>query len=428
MPDFASFQPDTPRFDDVAEQYQQLHQRLEGADGSAEAIATVEAWDALMRKLYTWSAVVEIRYRQDTQNPEYEKAREYRDALDPKLTDLAVAMKRRLMESPHRPALADHFGAHVFDLWKCDAASFDPVIENDLVEQSRLTAEYTALLASARFDFRGESLTLSELRKFAEHPDRTVRYDAEQLRWGWFAEQREQLDGLYSQLVGTRHGMAKKLEFENYIRLGYLLMQRVDYDAADVERFRAGIRAHVVPLTVEIRKQQAARLGIDPLMAWDEGLSDPSGNPQPQGDHDWMVDRASEMFAEIGHGLDAFFDGMKSSNLMDLKSRNGKAGGGFCEGLPEFGMPFIFANFNGTKGDVEVFTHEMGHAFQNYSSRNLPLSDYLWPTTEACEIHSMGLEFSHLAPDGSILWRPGRAIPTPAPNRIVVVPALRNGR
>jgi M3 family oligoendopeptidase len=56
-------------------------------------------------------------------------------------------------------------------------------------------------------------------------------------------------------------------------------------------------------------------------------------------------------------------------------------------------MPFVYANFNGTKGDVEVFTHEIGHAFQNYSSRHQAPIDYIWPTMESCEIHSMSLEF-----------------------------------
>ncbi|MEM9015985.1 MAG: M3 family metallopeptidase [Verrucomicrobiota bacterium] len=127
-------------------------------------------------------------------------------------------------------------------------------------------------------------------------------------------------------------------------------------------------------------------------MFWDRDVHAAGGNPKPLGDHDWMVDRATEMFDEIGHGLDTFFEEMKAREAMDLKSRRGKAGGGFCEFLHGFGFPFIFANFNGTRSDVEVFTHEVGHAFQSYRSRDLPMSDIVWPTTEACEIHSMALE------------------------------------
>ena len=84
---------------------------------------------------------------------------------------------------------------------------------------------------------------------------------------------------------------------------------------------------------------------------------------------------------------------MADCELLDLKARNGKAGGGFCANVPRYGVPFIFANFNGTQDDVNVFTHECGHAFQNWSSRDQSLLLYQWPTYEAAEIHSMSLEF-----------------------------------
>ncbi|HTC81785.1 MAG TPA: M3 family metallopeptidase, partial [Acidimicrobiia bacterium] len=111
-----------------------------------------------------------------------------------------------------------------------------------------------------------------------------------------------------------------------------------------------------------------------------------------QGDHDWMLARAAEMFDAMGD-LGPFFRRMARGGFLDLADRTGKAGGGFCTSFPTEGMPFVFANFNGTKGDVEVFSHEMGHAFQSYESRDLPLADYLWPTSESAEIHSMSLEF-----------------------------------
>jgi peptidase M3-like protein len=160
-----------------------------------------------------------------------------------------------------------------------------------------------------------------------------------------------------------------------------------------VERFRAQVRDVVVPLATDIHRRQGKKLGIEPLMFWDEGLHDPAGNPKPLGDADWMIDRAGEMFSRLGADMDKFFVQMREGHLMDLKSRDGKGGGGFCEVVPSFGMPFIFANFNGTKQDAMVFTHEMGHAFQCYSSLAQTLWEHVYPTCETCEIHSMGLEF-----------------------------------
>ena len=391
--DFRDYRVTAPQYDDVAAEYRPLTDRLEAAQSADEAIAVVEAWDALRRRLYSWTALVGIRFNQDTRNEQYKKDRDYCDELEPRLTNLAVDMKRRVMASPHRAALAERFGGHAFELWECDVASFDPAIEGDLTEQSKLSAQYTALLASGKFDFQGESLTLSQLVKFAQHPDRAVRHDAARLQWNWFGENREHFDAIFDGLVRLRHRMAEKLGRQSFIEVGYQRMQRVGYGQGEVERFRAQVREHVVPFTVEIRRRQAARLGTDPLMAWDEALHEPAGNPKPQGDHDWMIDRASEMFAQMGSGLDEFFTAMRARHLMDLRSREGKGAGGFCEILPEFGMPFIYANFNGTERDVLVFTHEMGHAFQSYSSLHTPLCDYIFPTAESCEIHSMSLEF-----------------------------------
>jgi M3 family oligoendopeptidase len=187
--------------------------------------------------------------------------------------------------------------------------------------------------------------------------------------------------------------MAKKLGYNDYIGLGYKRMKRVDYNQQDVEQFRAEVREHLVPLAVELRRKQAAALGVDKLIFWDDAVHDAAGNPAPHGEHDWMVERATQMFDTMGSDLGGFFRLMVQGKLTDLKNRDGKAGGGFCTAFPSYGLPFIFANFNGTKHDVEVFTHEMGHAYQAYQSRHQPLLDYLWPTYESCEIHSMGLEF-----------------------------------
>lgn len=391
--DFHSFHVATPTYDQVARECGQLEAQFEGAIQHEDRIAVVHRWDKLRRRLETWNALVNLRFQQDTRNEEYKKAREYADELSPKLVDLEVRMKRKLLGSPHRAELQRSLGSQAFALWEADVLTYDPVIEADMVRESKLQAEYTELLAAAQLDFRGESYNLSAIAKFREDADRPTRHDAEQVRWQWFAANRPALDRIFGELVQLRTSMAQKLGFPSFVELGYKRMKRVDYNQQDVERFRAEVRRHVVPLGLELRKRQAAELGLPALKFWDEGVHDPRGNPKPLGDHDWMVERATEMFDAMGPQLGEFFRLMNAAHLMDLKNRDGKAGGGFCTSFPTFEVPFIFANFNGTKGDVEVFTHEMGHAFQNYMSRHQSLLDYLWPTYESCEIHSMGLEF-----------------------------------
>ena len=383
----------TPTYDDVAAQCRELESALDAAS-SAEAVAgVVRRWDDLRRQLETWSHLVDLRFQQDTGNANFKKAREYRDELAPRLTDLEVRIKRKLLNGPLRPALEDTLGRQAFALWEADVMAFDPAIEQQLVQEARLEAEYSELTASAQLEFRGEKHNLSSIVKFREHPDRPTRHGGEQCRWQWFEGNRQQLDRIFDDLVKLRHQMARTLKYDNYIGLGYKRMKRVDYSQQDVEQFRAEVREHLVPLALELRRQQARALGVDRLMFWDDAVFDPRGNPAPHGDHDWLVQRATEMFDSMGPELGSFFRLMQEAKLMDLKNRERKSPGGFCTAFPTVGLPFIFANFNGTKHDVEVFTHEMGHAYQSYSSRNQPLIDYMWPTYESCEIHSMGLEF-----------------------------------
>ena len=187
--------------------------------------------------------------------------------------------------------------------------------------------------------------------------------------------------------------MALKLGYENFIELGYKSLTRTDYNAEDVKGYREQIYTDLVPLTNKLFKEQAKRLKIRNPQAYDYNIMFLSGNATPKGDRDYLVDKASKMYAELSPETDAFFTFMKENELLDLETRQGKAGGGYMTYFPDYKAPFIFSNFNGTSGDVDVLTHEVGHAFQGYMSRYISCPDYHMPTAEACEIHSMSMEF-----------------------------------
>lgn len=360
---------------------------------AGDRAAAVAQWDASRRIHDTWSALVHLRFAQDTASEPAREAREYADKLAPVATGHEVAIKRRLLRDADRAGVEALVGAHVLRLWETDITTFTPEIAQDLEEESRLTARYTALLASARVELDGQVLNLSGLAPYAEHADRAMRHAAETARWEFFANNGAELDAIYDALVKLRHGMAVKLGDANFIPLAYRRMRRVDYDAADVARYRDQVAEHVVPLVGRLLEARRAGFGWDQLRYWDEALIDPDGNPAPIGDHDTLVTAAQEMFDRMDPRLGEFYRLMQAGGFLDLKNRPGKAGGGFCTSFPTEGVPFIFANFNGTHHDIGVFTHEMGHAFQCWESRHQPGIDQLWPTMEAAEIHSMGLEF-----------------------------------
>lgn len=393
VPAFAEMTASRPELDAVTSAMKQLHADFDAADGADAEVEILRRWEDLRRQNRTWFSLVGLRFNQDTRDENARKDRDYRDQISPKLIQLDNDLKGKFLNSPHRAAFEENFGPQAFALWNCDEKAYSPEIEGEQIRISKLSSEYTELLSGAEFEFRGEKLNMPGLAKYQMDDDRDTRRAAWATRWEWFAQNREALDRIYHELTQLRHTSAQKLGLNSYIELGYLRMHRVDYGIEDVKALRKQIVDEVVPLCSELIKHQGAELGIDKVMAWDEAIHDAKGSPRPHGDHDWMVERAKEMFDEVGHGLGEFFRLMCDKELIDLKTREGKSGGGFCTSFPKYGVPFVFANFNGTDHDARVFTHEMGHAFQNYSSRGQKLLDYTWPTFESAEIHSMSLEF-----------------------------------
>jgi len=390
MTHFSNMSAPTPKLEALQAQYQTLLDEL--AQGAAES-DVLGRWDELRKSFHTWGSLAHVRYTLDTRDEQARADKELVDELSPQVESLDARIKTTLLAPGHKDAISGEHGEHLGALWSADLASFDPAITDDLVTEAKITNRYTQLLAGAKIEFRGETLSLSTLPRHTLSPDRNTRREATALKWAWMAEHGEELDQIFDELVALRHGMARKLGYDNFIELGYRRMQRVDYDRDDVRSFRSQVLGEVVPVVSRLRELQAERLGLGSLKAWDMATYSGQGNPRPAGDHDWMMERATEMFDELGDGFSSFFRMMKDTGLLELKSADGKAGGGYCTFFPDFDVPFIFANFNGTDQDVRVFTHECGHAFQVWSSRGAAVSDYLWPTFESAEIHSMSLEF-----------------------------------
>jgi len=390
---FSEMKAEPAVYEDVKAEYAAIEAAFDGAGDVAERHAALKRWDDLRRSIETWGALVHVHFTLDTRVEANRQAREAFDRMRPELDELKIAFMKKLLASEHRADVEAAVGGYSLARWEAEITTFHPALKEDLVEESELDAKYTALLASAEIELRGKSYNLSTIRRFMEAQERDLRREADGAVWDWFGSNAAELDAIFDSLVKLRDKMARKLGFENAIEFSYKRMARTDYGEAEVERWREEIREHVVPVATRIRERQAAALGVEKLRFFDEALHDPAGNPKPKGDPDWMVAQAQEVFDAMGGGLGEFYAMMVKRGLLDLDSRDGKAGGGYCSSLTGYGVPFIFANFNGTKDDVRVFTHEMGHAFQGYSSRGLYPIDSLWPTAEACEIHSMSLEY-----------------------------------
>lgn len=359
-------------------------------DGQRNAITAI---NKLRSEYETQEQLVGIRHSINTTDEFYKTEQEFMDETGPVIQEYITDYYKALVHSKFRAELEKEWGSQLFKLAEISLRTFNPSIIEDLQQENKLTTEYNQLLASAKIPFEGEERTLSQLTPFELSTDRDMRKRATEARFGFLAEHEAELDRIYDDLVKVRTGIAKKLGYASFVELGYDRMMRTDYNADMVANFRKQVQEQIVPVSHKLFQRQAERLGVEHVVFYDEKFTFKSGNAAPKGDADWIVAGGSQMYKELSPEMDEFFTFMRDNDLMDLISRKGKQGGGYCTFISEYKAPFIFSNFNGTSGDIDVLTHEAGHAFQAYQSRNFHVPEYVFPTFEAAEIHSMSMEF-----------------------------------
>jgi M3 family oligoendopeptidase len=382
-----------PNLKSVSRRFEAQIAALEAAPSAQEQFRALRRINVLKEDFSAMFNLCYIRHTGNTNDPFYEKENDYFDKNIPQLEALNNRFVRALLGSPFRPALEKKYGKQFFTLSELNLKTFHPSIIEDLTQENLLSSEYTKVKAKAKIDFEGQTYNLSGLQPLEESDDRNTRRAATAAKWAFFDGCRQETERIFDDLVRLRHGMAVKMGYKNFVELGYARMRRSDYTPEMVAIFRKQVRDHVVPLATELYRRQAKRLGLKKLKHYDEAYKFASGNPKPIGSPEEIVQNAARMYKALSPDTDVFFQRMQDANLMDLVNREGKATGGYCTYLSKFEMPYIYSNFNGTSGDIDVLTHEAGHAFQVWSSRKWPFEEYHWPTSDAAEIHSMSMEF-----------------------------------
>jgi len=389
---FSDINYSRPDINKVQTDFNLLLSQFEEAKSMDEQRSTLSKINNLKSEFQTYASLASVRNSINTTDPFYEKEQEFFDDNEPTIKDLNTRFYKALGNSKFKTDLMKTFGNQLFNLADVSLKTFNTTVIDDLKEENKLGTEYTKLMASAEVEFNGEKMNLSQIEAYSESTDREVRKKVYEVKAAFFAKHEEKFDELFDKLVKVRTRIAHKLGYKNFVELGYYRMARTDYDAKKVAKFREQVLAHIVPLAAKLRERQRQRIGVDKLKIYDWGHNFNSGNPKPKGTPEEIIANGKKMYAELSAETKEFFDFMVNNEMMDLVTKKGKATGGYCTMFPKYKAPFIFANFNGTIGDVDVLTHEAGHAFQCFQSRNFEIEEYYFPTMEACEIHSMSME------------------------------------
>ena len=379
--------------DEVKKTYRDIIDRTKAAGSGEEQFEIHREYYKFMDDIRTSMELAMIRHDIDTTDEFYEKESDFYDEVTPIINQYENEYGQVLYDSPYREYLESKIGKVTFKNIEIANKAFDEKIIPLMQEENALSSRYSKLIATAKIPFEGEIYNLSLMKKFQTSPDREVRRKAWKAVSDYFLSVTDEIDEIYDKMVKNRTEQARQLGYENYVELGYYRMNRNCYDKEMVENFRKQVKEYFVPFANKLHEQRRARIGVDKLSYIDTDVYFTNGNPAPTGTPEEILAAGQKMYGELSPQTKEFFDFMMENELFDVLGRKTKRQGGYMTYIPNFKSPFIFANFNGTSGDVDVITHECGHAFQGYIVRDEQIREFADITMETAEIHSMSMEY-----------------------------------
>lgn len=393
MKNFMELEYQRPDFNEEKERIRNYIQELKKASSYEEMRNLFLQEEKDSENMRTMQAIASIRNTVNTTDIFYEEEMKAFHKELGEFTLLSQEENAVILASKYKDDFEKEFGPLLIKKMEVSQMLANKAIVDDIAMEAMLTQNYSKTAAACSTTFRGKSCNFYGLLKHMQSTDRKERKEAF-LAWAdLYKEAAPDLDKLYDELVTLRKGISTKLGFSNYIDMAYLKRGRFDYKSEDVANFRKQVKEVIVPVCQRLYEEQKERLGIDNLHYYDESLSYPEGNPEPIGDKDELINKAQIMSRELSKETGEFFDFMKEHGLFDLETKQGKRPGGYCTYLAAHKAPFIFSNFNGTSADVDVLTHEAGHAFESFTAGRIqPLTAMVFSTSEINEIHSMSME------------------------------------
>lgn len=379
--------------EEVEKAFADIMEEFKAAASGEEQFEVHKKFYKLKDDVTTNITVANIRHDVDTTDSFYDEEKKYYDEIGPIISNLEISYQKLLYASPYREYLVSKIGPVAFKSMELNFKSFDEKLIPLMQEENNLVTSYNKLIAGAQIDWEGETLNLSLMTPYLTNVDRDVRIRAWEKFTDFFEKNAKELDDIFDKLVKNRTAQAKELGYENYVELGYYRMNRNCYGKEEVENFRKQVKEVWVPFVAKLHERRRQRLELPALTFYDEKVYFKEGNPAPIGTPEEILKAGQKMYSELSAETKEFFDFMMENELFDVLGRKTKRAGGYMTYLPTYDSPFVFANFNGTSGDVDVITHECGHAFQGYISGKDPIREHADITMETAEIHSMSMEF-----------------------------------
>ncbi len=241
---------------------------------------------------------------------------------------------------------------------------------------SSMQGHLTSILEA---DYRGEKLTLSQIRNLAYSEDPSVRKDAYEAELNAYEKIK---DAISYSLNNIKTQVNTICELRGYESPLALTLEQSVMKKETLDAMLEAIREYL-PVFHKYLRHKAKLLGHTNGLPWYD-LFAPMGESEAK----FTVEEArkflTENFRSFSDDMADLIDQAFEEKWIDFYPRKGKVGGAFCDNLPFIKQSRILANFSGNLNDVCTLAHELGHAYHGlHIQDHLPLNtDYSMPVAE----------------------------------------------
>ena len=371
--------------------YENLASRNFGNSGELRTwMKDLSELDAAVSEHLGW---LYIRMTCDTQDKNASDAyTHFVSEIQPRMAEFDDTFNRKLLDSPLKDTLPETYRIHL--------ASIQNQVRIFRKENIPLIAELTVMeqkfgeiAGKMSVEVNGQTLTLQQAANFLRQQDRKLREEVYLKIAGRRLADRDELDKLFTGLVGIRQQIAKNAGFENFRDYKFIELDRFDYTPSDCEDFHNSVEKHIVPVVNKLLEKRKQELKLSALKPWDLDV-DTSGKPElkPFKTGNELTKKTIACFYAIDQFFGKVVETLQSLHHLDLDSRIGKAPGGYNYPLYETGVPFIFMNSSGNMQDVVTMVHEGGHAIHSMLTHGLEFVGFKELPSEVAELASMSME------------------------------------
>jgi pepF/M3 family oligoendopeptidase len=208
-------------------------------------------------------------------------------------------------------------------------------------------------------DGKMETLPITKIINLRTDPDGDIRRRAYQAELEIWEKNSEPLAACMNGVKGSVITLFKKRGREDALHEA-LDQARIRRDTLEV---MMGTMRESFPIFRRYWKSKATKLGVEKLPWWD--LMAPMGKSDKRYSYDEAREFILDHYGKFSPRLAELSQRAFQNQWIDAEPRDGKRGGAFCMSVPAVDESRIMCNFDGSLGQLQTISHELGHAYHN---------------------------------------------------------------